>query len=141
MLSSDGAASGTNLTKAELVILLDPVYGSYEFRKNTEGQAIGRAHRMGQEKQVTVVRFIIKGTVEEEIYDMNKKEDEKLNISSIKFETSGEDITLDQEQIDKIAEDAKLAEENKKNKKTKVDKKVITKKVVELQNDDTDGEW
>ena len=53
---------------ATKVILLDPVSGSYEFRKNTEGQAIGRAHRTGQTKQVSVVRFIIKDTIEEEIY-------------------------------------------------------------------------
>jgi SNF2 family DNA or RNA helicase len=47
MLSSESAASGTNLTKAQQVILLDPVSGSYEYRRNTEWQAIGRAHRMG----------------------------------------------------------------------------------------------
>ena len=67
MLSSESAAAGTNLTSATKVILLDPVSGSYEYRKNTEGQAIGRAHRTGQTKQVSVVRFIIKDTIEEEI--------------------------------------------------------------------------
>mgnify|MGYP000853739210 CR=1 FL=1 len=33
MLSSERTASGTNLTKAENVILLDPVYGTYEYRR------------------------------------------------------------------------------------------------------------
>jgi SNF2 family DNA or RNA helicase len=75
MLSSESAASGTNLTKAKYVILLDPVYGTYEYRRNIEWQAIGRAHRMGQTKEVEVIRFIIKSTIEEEIYNENKKND------------------------------------------------------------------
>ena len=77
MLSSESMVSGTNLTKAEMVILLDPVYGSYEYRHNTEWQAIGRAYRTGQIKQVQVVRFIVKDTVEETIYNCNKKNDVK----------------------------------------------------------------
>ncbi len=78
MLSSESAASGTNLTKASEVILLDPVYGEYEKRKNTEGQAIGRAYRLGQKNEVKIVRFVIKDTIEEEIYNMNAIEDKKL---------------------------------------------------------------
>jgi len=86
MLSSDGCVSGTNLTKAEIVILLDPVYGTYEHRKNIEMQAIGRAYRMGQTKQVEIVRFIIHDSVEEEIYNINKEEDKNINDSIKKFE-------------------------------------------------------
>lgn len=71
MLSSDRAASGTNLTKAKQVILLDPVYGDYKYRKSIETQAIGRAHRLGQTDVVKVVRFIISDTVEEIIYTSN----------------------------------------------------------------------
>lgn len=77
MLSSESTASGTNLTKATRVIFLDPIYGSYQFRKDQERQAIGRAHRMGQKSVVKVVRFIIKNSIEEDIYLMNKIEDEK----------------------------------------------------------------
>jgi SNF2 family DNA or RNA helicase len=80
MLSSEKAASGTNLTKAGQIILLDPVYGEYDYRKDTENQAIGRAHRIGQKEKITVVRFIIKDTVEEQIYKMNKQEEQKLKI-------------------------------------------------------------
>ena len=77
MLSSESAASGTNLTKATQIILLDPVYGDYKYRKDTENQAIGRAHRLGQKEQLEVVRFVVKETVEEEIYKMNLEEDKK----------------------------------------------------------------
>ncbi len=79
MLSSEQSASGTNLTKATQVILLDPIYGNYKYRKGQEKQAIGRAHRLGQLNKIKVVRFIIKNSVEEEIYWMNVKEDEKYS--------------------------------------------------------------
>ena len=102
MLSSESSASGINLTKASKVILLEPVSGDYEFRKNTEWQSIGRVYRLGQTKKVEIVRFIIKDTVEEEIYNMNKTADinvkDKLNISFISDET----ITLSDEKFKKI---------------------------------------
>ncbi len=86
MLSSDSAASGTNLTKATQVILLDPIYGSYEYRKNQEKQAIGRAHRLGQQNIIKVIRFIIKNSIEEEIYTRNIKEDKEKALSFLKKE-------------------------------------------------------
>ena len=76
MLSSESAASGTNLTKAKTVIFIDPIYGDIKYRKDTENQAIGRAHRLGQKESINVVQFIIKDTVEEEIYNQNKNDDE-----------------------------------------------------------------
>ena len=36
--------------------------------KSTEDQAIGRAHRISQKKQVKIYRLIIKNTIEEEIF-------------------------------------------------------------------------
>ncbi|ARF09462.1 DEAD/SNF2-like helicase [Indivirus ILV1] len=79
MLSSDSSAAGTNLTKATQVILIDPIYGNYQYRKDQERQAIGRAHRLGQKSNIKVIRFIIKESVEEEIYKMNVDEDKKNN--------------------------------------------------------------
>jgi SNF2 family DNA or RNA helicase len=132
MLSSASAASGTNLTAASKVILLDPVYGTYEFRKNTEWQAIGRAYRTGQTKQVSVVRFIIKDTVEEEIYNENVKQDEQFKQEMKQTLLTDENINLSKDEIEKIAAEAdvktKAKEEKVKNKKTLV-KKITVKKV------------
>ena len=75
MLSSDSTAAGTNLTKASQVIFIDPIYGDYKYRKDQERQAIGRAHRLGQKAKIKIIRFIIKDSVEEEIYKNNFKED------------------------------------------------------------------
>jgi len=71
MLSSESTASGTNLTKATRVVFLDPIYGAYDYRKGQERQAIGRAHRLGQNSVIKVVRFIIRESVEEDIYKTN----------------------------------------------------------------------
>lgn len=128
MLSSESAASGTNLTKAEMVILLDPVYGTYEYRRNTEWQAIGRAYRTGQTKQVQVVRFIIKETVEETIYNMNKKSDQDAQKNNDDFlntlETKEDNIELDTKEIEQLLSDAKKTKEKKisKPRKKKIEK-------------------
>ena len=57
MLSLEHAASGTNLVEASHVILIDPVAGSKEEAIAVEAQAIGRAHRMGQRKQVAEINI------------------------------------------------------------------------------------
>jgi len=59
------------LTEASHVILIDPVSGTAQHARDVEAQAVGRAHRQGQKKQLTVVRLIIKDTVEEELYQRN----------------------------------------------------------------------
>ena len=69
MLSSKNSASGTNLTKAKVIILFDIVNGTTEQIKSIENQAIGRSHRISQKEQVEVIRYIIKDTVEEQIYN------------------------------------------------------------------------
>lgn len=122
MLSSESAASGTNLTKASQVILLDPVHGSYEYRRNTEWQAVGRAHRMGQTKEVEVVRFIVKDTVEEEIYNMNQDEDKKFKVDIKIFESNEDSIVISNDMIKEISESAEKSEKKaeEKSKKTKI---------------------
>ncbi len=134
MLSSESAASGTNLTKASKVILLDPVYGPYEYRRNMEWQAVGRAYRMGQKRSVEIVRFIIKDTVEEEIYKMNKEEDLKQKTQHNISESTDETITLSDDKLVAISESLKKSQEEKERKiavrKSKRELKASAKKVV-----------
>jgi SNF2 family DNA or RNA helicase len=73
MLSSETTASGSNLSNAEEVIFLDPVYGDIGHRRNIENQAIGRVRRLGNKfKEISVVKIIITDTIEEIIYNSNK---------------------------------------------------------------------
>jgi non-specific serine/threonine protein kinase len=53
---------GLNLTAADYVFVLDPWWNPA-----VEEQAIARAHRIGQTRPVTAVRFIAVGTIEEKI--------------------------------------------------------------------------
>lgn len=77
LLSSKNSASGINLTIANKIIFLEPIYGNKEYRKNIECQAIGRADRLGQKRPIDIHRFIIKDTIEEDIYN-NYIDDSKI---------------------------------------------------------------
>ena len=73
MLSSETSASGANLSNAEEVIFLDPIYGDIGHRKNIENQAIGRIRRLGNKfKEISVIKIIISDTIEDIIHESNK---------------------------------------------------------------------
>ena len=57
-----------NLTAADYVFLLDPWWNPA-----VEAQAIDRAHRVGQTKQVFAYRLICRNTVEEKIAELQTK--------------------------------------------------------------------
>ena len=59
LMSSDKSPSGLNLTEASYIILLDTLNTTKEESEIIETQAIGRAVRIGQTKNVDVRRFII----------------------------------------------------------------------------------
>jgi SNF2 family DNA or RNA helicase len=66
LLSADRANSGTNLTDASHIILLDThLIVNLTEKNKIEKQAIGRAVRLGQKKNVQVLRFIMKNTIEQ----------------------------------------------------------------------------
>lgn len=60
LLSLRAGGVGLNLTQANRVFMMDP-WWSFA----VEAQAIDRVHRMGQEEEVKVYRFIVKDSVEE----------------------------------------------------------------------------
>ena len=137
MLSSESAASGANLTEASSVIFIDIVYGDYEYRDNTERQAWGRAYRIGQKNRVKIIRFIIKDTVEEEIYNMNKEEDMKRQSDRKIFDMTEESLTLKPEEINEDLEDEEIEEVPKVKKVVRVKKPVVkkTKQIIESDDD------
>lgn len=77
LLCSRNAASGINLTKANNIIFIEPVYGTMEYRTDIENQAIGRCVRIGNKQNINVIRFIINNTIESEIIN-NTIDDSKL---------------------------------------------------------------
>jgi hypothetical protein len=72
VLSSEFNASGLNIQFAKSIILLQPIRGEYARVRQTENQIIGRLHRIGQTKEVNLIRLIIKNSIESEILRQNK---------------------------------------------------------------------
>ncbi len=71
LISLKAGGTGLNLTAANYVLHLDPWWNPA-----VEDQATDRAHRIGQQRAVTVYRLVSKGTIEEQIIDLhgNKRE-------------------------------------------------------------------
>jgi SNF2 family DNA or RNA helicase len=69
MLSLKNSASGTNLTEATHIFFIEPIDMKKDEIKMIEGQAIGRACRLGQKNTINVIRILCKNTIEEEIYN------------------------------------------------------------------------
>jgi SNF2 family DNA or RNA helicase len=78
MLSLKNAASGTNLTEATHILFVEPIDASSTEARAIEGQAIGRACRIGQKTKVSVIRILIENSVEEEIYRATYDKDVKV---------------------------------------------------------------
>jgi DNA repair protein RAD5 len=68
LLSLRAGGVGLNLTCAQNVFMMDP-WWSFA----VEAQAIDRVHRMGQEKEVKVVRFVVEGSIEEKMLRIQER--------------------------------------------------------------------
>jgi superfamily II DNA or RNA helicase len=67
LISLKAGGLGLNLTAAQYVFLLDPWWNP-----SVEAQAIDRAHRIGQQKNVFAYRLIAKDTVEEKVLKLQQ---------------------------------------------------------------------
>ncbi|POZ63034.1 DEAD/DEAH box helicase [Chromobacterium alticapitis] len=68
LISLKAGGTGLNLTAADYVIHLDPWWNPA-----VEDQASDRAHRMGQQRPVTVYRLVAEHTIEEQIVALHAK--------------------------------------------------------------------
>ncbi|GIM01563.1 hypothetical protein Vretimale_6353, partial [Volvox reticuliferus] len=68
LMSLKAGGVALNLTAASHVMLMDPWWNPA-----VEQQAQDRIHRLGQYKPITVVRFVIAGTIEERILKLQEK--------------------------------------------------------------------
>lgn len=80
LLSTKAGGLGINLTAADTVIIHD-----IDFNPYNDKQAEDRCHRMGQQKPVSIVRLISRGTIEEGMFQVAQ---EKLKLER--------DITTDE---------------------------------------------
>jgi len=81
-----------NLTIATRIHIIEP-----QWNPSIESQAIGRAVRLGQANQVTIVRYVVQNTVEQYIQDMQTH---KLQLAELGFDTTVEDA--EEEKLEKL---------------------------------------
>lgn len=74
LVSLKAGGTGLNLTGANMVIHVDPWWNPA-----VEQQATDRAYRIGQTRNVQVIKLIAKGTIEEKIYELQQRKLELID--------------------------------------------------------------
>ena len=68
LISLKAGGTGLNLTGADTVIHFDPWWNPA-----VEEQATDRAYRIGQKRKVQVIKYVMKDSIEEKIYELQKR--------------------------------------------------------------------
>ena len=97
--------TGLNIQSASVVVICEP-----QFKPSTENQAISRAYRMGQTRNVLVYRLLCEDTVDERITELLENKQEIFNAFADRSEAADQNLELDdrtfgniiQEEIDRI---------------------------------------
>jgi DNA helicase INO80 len=102
LLSTRAGGLGINLTAADTVVFYD-----HDWNPSNDAQAMDRAHRLGQTRQVTVYRLITKGTIDERIVQLArvKKDVQDLVVGNKSFT----DVTKPSEIMQLLLNDDQLA--------------------------------
>ena len=75
LISLKAGGVGINLTSADYVFVLDPWWNP-----SAENQAVDRAHRIGQTRNVFVYKFVTAGTLEEKIIALQNRKSQLADI-------------------------------------------------------------
>jgi SNF2 family DNA or RNA helicase len=74
LISLKAGGTGLNLTEADYVFLLDPWWNPA-----VEAQAVDRAHRIGQTRNVMVYRLVARNTIEEKVVALKARKSALTN--------------------------------------------------------------
>lgn len=89
--------TGLNIQSASVVILCEP-----QFKPSIENQAISRAYRMGQARNVLVYRLLCDDTVDEKIMDMLAQKQAVFDAFADKSNIAEETLELDEKSFGEI---------------------------------------
>ncbi|WVQ78767.1 hypothetical protein IAT38_000858 [Cryptococcus sp. DSM 104549] len=84
LLSTKAGGVGINLTAASVVVIYDQ-----DFNPHNDRQAADRAYRIGQDREVEVIKLITKGSIDEDMFEIGQT---KLQLDDM---VGGEEVTLD----------------------------------------------
>lgn len=102
LLSTKAGGVGINLTAANWVVLFDQ-----DFNPQNDRQAADRCYRIGQEREVTIVRLISKGTIDEHIWSLGQS---KLKLADrVEGVEEDDEADQDEEKTTKLVEQSLLA--------------------------------
>ncbi|THC98007.1 hypothetical protein EYZ11_002509 [Aspergillus tanneri] len=108
LLSTKAGGAGINLACANKVVIFDSSFNPQE-----DVQAENRAHRVGQTREVEVVRLVTKDTIEEQIYALGQT---KLALDQAVAGEDGIESKKTEEAGMKVVEDMVLADLNEEKK-------------------------
>ncbi|XAO26964.1 hypothetical protein I312_105805 [Cryptococcus bacillisporus CA1280] len=112
LLSTKAGGVGINLTAASVVVIYDQ-----DFNPHNDRQAADRAYRIGQEREVEVIKLITKNSIDEDMLEIGLT---KLQLDDM---VGGEEITLDG--TDGAGADDKTAKETRKSLLTQLRTKFV----------------
>jgi SNF2 family DNA or RNA helicase len=92
LVSIAAGGLGLNLTTGSRVYVMEP-----QFNPAAEAQAVDRVHRLGQTREVVVSRFIMKGSFEEKMLELQRK---KMQLAELSL--SKDKLGKDEEQKRKM---------------------------------------
>ncbi|KAI5964655.1 uncharacterized protein KGF55_001724 [Candida pseudojiufengensis] len=95
LLTTRAGGLGINLTSADIVIIFDS-----DWNPQADLQAMDRAHRIGQTKQVKVFRFITENAIEEKVLE---RATQKLRLDQLVIQQGRNTNGLDGQQSNKAA--------------------------------------
>ena len=83
IISSVKNASGIDLSFVSNIIIFEPIIGDTLFLRDIEKQIVGRIYRINQKENINIYRFIIKNTIEEEIFNKAQELQKQTNPKNI----------------------------------------------------------
>ena len=92
--------TGLNIQSASIVVICEP-----QFKPSTENQAISRAYRMGQVRDVLIYRLLCENTIDEKIIEILEKKQQIFDTFADKSLAAEQDINIDDKSFEKIIDE------------------------------------
>ncbi|ORY18600.1 SNF2 family N-terminal domain-domain-containing protein [Clohesyomyces aquaticus] len=87
LISMGAGGQGLNLTSANKVYVMEP-----QFNPAAEAQAVDRVHRIGQKREVTIMRFIMEKSFEEKMLSLQEKKKDLADLTMAREKMSKEEV-------------------------------------------------